>query len=119
MNQLLNLNIDKEKLLVKNREHEHREFKRQFDNSSIWKYAKTIASFANKDGGVIFFGIADNPKTLVGIDVTEPESLVIANFLKEYFEPEVSIELGTLEILTKKIMFVLVEPSLKSQFQLR
>jgi len=112
MNQLLNLKVDKEKLLVKNREHEHREFKRQFDNASIWKYAKTIVSFANKDGGVIFFGIADNPRNLVGIDRVEPESLVIANFLKEYFEPEVSIELGVLEILTKKILYILVEPSL-------
>ena len=85
MNQLLNLIIDKDKLLVKNRESEHREFKRQFENVSIWKYAKTIASFANKDGGVIFFGIADTPRTLVGFDGPEPESLVIANFLKEFF----------------------------------
>lgn len=112
MNQLLNLNIDKDKLLVKNRESEHREFKRQFDNGSIWKYAKTIVSFANKDGGVIFFGIADTPRTLVGIDGLELDSLVIANFLKEYFEPEVPIELGGLEILTKKILYILVEPSL-------
>lgn len=112
MNQLLNLKIDKDKLLVKNRESEHREFKRQFDNTSIWKYAKTIVSFANKSGGVIFFGIADNPRTLVGINGAEPDSLVIANFLKEYFEPEVSIELGALEFLTKKILYILVEPSL-------
>lgn len=112
MNQLLNLNIDKDKLLVKNRESEHREFKRQFDNGSIWKYAKTIVSFANKDGGVIFFGIADTPRTLVGIDGLELDSLVIANFLKEYFEPEAPIELGGLEILTKKILYILVEPSL-------
>lgn len=112
MNQLLNLKIDKDKLLVKNRESEHREFKRQFDNTSIWKYAKTIVSFANKDGGVIFFGIADNPRTLVGIDGAEPDSLVIANFLKEYFEPEVSIELGVLEFFTKKLLYILVDPSL-------
>ena len=112
MNQLLNLNLDKEKLLVKNRESEHREFKRQFDNVSIWKYAKTIVSFANKDGGVIFFGIANNPRTLIGVEGLEPDDLVIANFLKEYFEPEVSFELGTFETLSKKILYVLVEPSL-------
>lgn len=111
-NQLLTLNIDKEKLLVKNRESEHREFKKQFENSSIWKYAKTIVSFANKGGGVIFFGIADNPRNLIGIESTEPDSLVVANFLKEYFEPEVSIELGVLELMAKKVLYILVDPSL-------
>lgn len=111
-NKLLNLILDKEKLLVKNREGEHREFKRQFDNSSIWKYAKTIVSFANKDGGVIFFGIAEKPHNLVGMDGAEPDDLVVANFLKEYFEPEVSIELGSLELVAKKVFYILVEPSL-------
>ncbi|HSH85945.1 MAG TPA: ATP-binding protein [Methylophilus sp.] len=108
---LLELQVDKEKLLVKNRECEHREFKRQFDTDSIWKYAKTVVSFANRDGGAIFFGIADKPRALIGHIGDEPEGLVVANFLKEYFEPVVSIELDSIELLGKKILYIRVEPS--------
>lgn len=57
MTDLLELSINAESFRVANRECEYREFKLAFDNESIWKYAKTMASFANHNGGVIFFGV--------------------------------------------------------------
>ncbi|KQT37708.1 helix-turn-helix domain-containing protein [Methylophilus sp. Leaf414] len=111
-NKLLQLKIDEEKLLVKNHEGEHREFKLLFEKGSIWKYAKTLVSFANKGGGVIFFGIRDKPHTIEGFNGPEPESKIISDTLRQYFEPEINISLDTVEFAGKKIMYVAVEESL-------
>lgn len=81
MSELLELIVDKHNFRVSNRESEHREFKSSFDDKNVWKYAKTIVSFANKDGGVIFYGIKDSPRELVGINGFLPTDLVISNFL--------------------------------------
>jgi len=45
------------------------EFKESFnqDDYSLASYAKTMASFANRDGGYIVFGIKDKPRELIGI----------------------------------------------------
>lgn len=111
MSDLLKLNVDSHTLRVTNREGSHREFKIAFDKEKLWKYAQTIVSFANRDGGVIFFGIKDTPRELVGISGYEPDELVFSNFLKEYFEPEVPFILDTKEIYGKKILFAHVNQS--------
>lgn len=112
MNSLLDLTIDARSLRVSNRESERREFKIKFDNDQIWKYSKTMASFANRDGGVIFFGIKDRPRELVGVEGAVPDELVMAHFLKEYFEPEIPFILDTKEFGGKTVLYILVEPSL-------
>ncbi|WP_082914957.1 AlbA family DNA-binding domain-containing protein [Paramagnetospirillum marisnigri] len=111
MSELLELNIDHDTLRVTNRESEHREFKLSFDMDKIWKYAQTIAAFANRDGGVIFFGIKNSPKELVGVSGAEPEDLVVANFLKEYFEPEIQFIIGSKVLHDRKVLYILVSPS--------
>lgn len=111
MSELLELIVDKHNFRVSNRESEHREFKSSFDDKNVWKYAKTIVSFANKDGGVIFYGIKDSPRELVGINGFLPTDLVISNFLNEYFEPEIRFQLGTKEYYGKTVLYILVEPS--------
>lgn len=111
MNELLELSIDDETFRIANRESEHREFKKIFDNESLWKYAKTMAAFANRDGGIIFFGIKDSPKELIGIVGDKPNELIFANFLKEYFEPEIPFEFDTKIYLGKTIAYVLVPSS--------
>ncbi|MDA8575661.1 ATP-binding protein [Candidatus Marinamargulisbacteria bacterium] len=111
MNDLLNLNIDTKTLRVKNKECSNREFKLQFENDKLWKYAKTMAAFANKDGGIIFFGIKDNPRELVGIKGAEPSDLTISHFINAYFEPEISFELGSEEYGEKTLMYLLVRKS--------
>ena len=44
------------------------EFKESFNASALYKYAKTMAAFANKDGGYIIFGVKDKPRTVVGLN---------------------------------------------------
>lgn len=111
MNELLELSVDDKTFRVANRESERREFKSIFDNESLWKYAKSMAAFANRDGGIIFFGIKDSPRELIGMAGNKPNELVFANFLKEYFEPEISFELDTKKYYGKTLLYVLVPPS--------
>lgn len=112
LSDLKKLKIDHETKRVSNRESEHREFKLRFDHSNIPKFARTMASFANRDGGVIFFGIKDRPRELVGTDEKDiPDDVVFTNFLKEYFQPEILFESDTIEILGKKVHCVIVKPS--------
>lgn len=112
MEHLLELKIDENTHRVLNRESEHREFKASFDNNSLWKYAKTMAAFANRDGGVIFFGIKDRPRELLGVTGNQPDELVFANFLKEYFEPEITFELDSRQYNGKTLLFAVVQSSL-------
>lgn len=110
---LTELNIDPITKRIKNRESEHREFKISFNPAHLYQYAKTLVSFANRDGGVSFFGIKDHPKELVGINSKEvPTDLTFTNFLKEYFEPELTFNIETRSILEKDICMVSVYPSI-------
>lgn len=111
MTELLELSIDSKNFRVTNRECEHREFKLAFDKDNLWKYAKTMASFANRNGGVIFFGIKDKPRELAGVSGTLPDELVFANFLKEYFEPEINFSLDTKKYHGKMLLYVKVASS--------
>lgn len=111
MNSLLELSVNEKTFRVTNRESERREFKINFDNENLCKYAKTMAAFANRDGGIIFFGIKDNPKELLGIEGDKPDELVFANFLNEYFEPEILFELDTKKYHGRTVLYVLVPPS--------
>ncbi|EGR0468986.1 ATP-binding protein [Vibrio cholerae] len=109
---LLELNIDKISRKVSNRESEHREFKLKYENNNLPKFAKTMAAFANRDGGVLFFGIKDRPRELVGIVESEfPDDVVITNFLKEYFQPEILYESHIIDFCSHKVHALLVSPS--------
>ena len=114
LHKLLDLKVDKITKKVSNRESEHREFKLKFENNNLPKFAKTMAAFANRDGGVIFFGIKDKPRELIGIIENEvPDEVVITNFLKEYFQPEILFESDIIEIHGLKVHSLLVRPSFR------
>jgi len=106
---LLNLKVDALSLKVFNSESKHREFKRKLstDAKAIQKYAKTMASFANTDGGIIIFGIEDKPRKLIGDESSFEESL-ISNTLKSYFDPEIIFECGNHSIHSKKFTYIVV-----------
>lgn len=113
LNDLLILSVDEVTKRVSNRESERREFKLKFENNNLPKFARTMASFANRDGGVLFFGIKDRPRELVGVNEKEiPDDVVFTNFLKEYFEPEILFESKTIELLGKSIHCLIVKPSM-------
>lgn len=111
MKDLLDLKVDTKTLKVNSREGDRREFKVLFDKNSLWKYCKTMVSFANRDGGIIVFGVKDRPRELVGLRDQFPDELVFAHFLKEYFEPEIRFSLDTLNMAGKDLLYVLVEAS--------
>lgn len=53
---------------VKSRERHNLEYKEAFGLSSWAKYAKTMAAFANNQGGYILFGIKDSPREVKGVN---------------------------------------------------
>ena len=66
-------------------------------------YFRTIASFANRNGGYIIFGIKDRPREPIGLkekSLDSFENLKIEEFtnnLNEYFSPEITWEHCTYE----------------------
>ncbi|WAA66745.1 ATP-binding protein [Microbacterium oxydans] len=86
------------------RESSTKEFKENFTWGSIGLYARTMAAFANARGGYIFFGITDNPRTVVGLsgkgrssfDNLDQAKLTAA--LNELFSPEIHWSLGLIDL---------------------
>lgn len=94
---------------VNSRESSWLEFKERFGFASLSKYAKTMAAFANAQGGYIVFGVKDKPHTMMGLrDETfngiNPEK--ITNGLNEIFAPEIHWEMNVHEFKGK--MFGLI-----------
>ncbi len=110
MKDSLKLNIDPATKKVKNRETNHREFKAIFDSDKLWMYARTMAAFANRDGGVIFFGIKDNPRELLGVPEKQLDDTTLSNFTKAHFEPEIVFDIGYKEYNGINLLYILVQP---------
>lgn len=74
------------------------EFKRSFVFGELEKYAKTMAAFANNSGGYIVFGIENNPRKILGVDVSKFESISVEKLtegLNDIFSPEIEWNLHT------------------------
>ncbi len=110
MKDSLKLNIDSITKKVKDSEANNLEFKANFDNNRLWMYAKTMAAFANRDGGVIFFGIKDNSKDLLGVPENQLDDTTISNFTKAYFEPEIVFDIGYKKYDGINLFYILVQP---------
>ncbi len=83
-------------LLIASRESSFLDFKANFNLASMTDYGKTMASFANKDGGFIIFGIKDKPREITGIekarfDGVDPAKMT--EILNSYFQPEINYEI--------------------------
>jgi hypothetical protein len=89
------------------------EFKENFNFNSMNTYAKAMASFANRKGGTIIFGITDSPRKPIGMknlhfDNVDPEK--ITNFLNQNFSPEIIWESQLYDIDNKSFgIFVIKE----------
>lgn len=106
--ELKNLDIENDR--VASRECEYREFKLNYDPNKIWEYAKIMASFANKKGGIIFYGVRSSPRYLIG-DNKDFDDVEIGNFLQQYFDPEIQFEIGKKVFNEKNVNYILVFPS--------
>lgn len=76
--------------LIGSRESSTLEFKENFSFATLADYVKVMASFANKEGGYIVFGIKDNPRKIHGIDRTQFDSIDQAQLterLNAIFQP--------------------------------
>ncbi|HHV6060374.1 TPA: AlbA family DNA-binding domain-containing protein [Legionella pneumophila] len=111
MNNSLILEVDKQFRII-SRESSHREYKEIFDLKKLSQYCKTLVSFANRDGGAIYFGIKDKPHDVIGINET-PDILSFTHFIKDKFEPEINIKASEQIINGKCIYIVEVEKAIK------
>jgi len=82
---------------LNSRESSWLEFKEKFSFGSLPKYAKTMAAFANSQGGYIVFGIKNQPHKMVGIkgeDFNAIDPAKLTGELNEIFSPEIQWELN-------------------------
>lgn len=93
------------------------EYKESFGWKSLSDYLKAMASFANRDGGYIIFGIKDKPHELLGLQEQALERFLnIDNQewttnLKEYFAPEIIWEKTTYDFEGKKYGIIYTYPA--------
>lgn len=101
-------------LLIASRESTFLDFKANFNLASMTDYGKTMASFANKDGGYIVFGIKDKPREIVGIDKARFDGIDPAKMtetLNSYFQPEIEYEVDIKEWEGKSFGIIYTFPS--------
>jgi len=93
------------------RENSTLEFKESFNWENRAKYAKTMAAFSNAKGGYIVFGVTNCPRKAKGLNDDRFERIDparIAEYLNEYFNPEIEWEIGTHEFLGKKFGLIYI-----------
>lgn len=91
------------------------EFKESFSKHALAKYAKTMAAFANRDGGYLIFGVKDKPRTVVGLkdsSFDEYDDEKIVEKLNEYFSPEITFLRTTIKYLDLNIGIIYVYQSI-------
>lgn len=89
---------------LNSRESSWLEFKETFNFGSLSKYAKTMAAFANTQGGYIVFGIKNKPHRMVGIredDFSNINPERLTNELNELFSPEIAWDIHVHEFKDK------------------
>ena len=79
------------------------EFKESFSFKAMAKYARTLAAFANCKGGMIVFGVKNNPHTYPGLQGRKLDAFLevdperVSRELNDYFSPELRYEKSTYE----------------------
>ncbi len=92
------------------------EFKESYNHGNMATYFKTIASFANNNGGYIIFGVGDKPRTLKGLkdkSLQLFEDLKVEEFTKnlcEYFAPEIKWIHSSYQIMELTFGIIYVYP---------
>jgi len=95
--------------ILSNRESRQLEFKASFNLGSGPEYAKSMAAFANNEGGFMVFGVQNSPHKIIGISRERFEAVdpvKITEILNSCFSPEIIWESGCIEICNKTIGFI-------------
>lgn len=90
------------------------EFKESFNWNSKDKYVKSMAAFANNNGGYIVFGIKDKPRDLVWLqsgnfEITDEAK--ITSYLNSVFSPEIVFKKFVTTVHLKDIGILYTYPS--------
>lgn len=96
------------------RENTTLEFKLNFSQGSISDYAKTFCAFANNSGGVMVFGIGDNPRLPTGMTndrFSQLEVEKVTNFLNQHYAQTIEWEPVEFEVEGKKFGVIKIEES--------
>lgn len=117
LNKIFKYYNEKEPCKIISRESSTLEFKENFNKNSLAKYAKTMAAFANRDGGYLIFGVKDKPRTVVGMrdnifDEYDDEKFV--EKLNEYFSPEIKFKRTTIKYFDLNIGIIYVYKSIST-----
>lgn len=93
---------------IKCRERIDLEYKETFSAGNFSKYAKTMASFSNRSGGYIIFGVKDNPRVLKGVNSAffSFEQEKFTECLNSMFSPEILWSAGMVEIGGKRVGYI-------------
>jgi hypothetical protein len=76
------------------------------------KIAKTSSAFSNTKGGVIFFGIKDNPHEIIGIDNWDQfDSEQLSTYFNTYYSPHIDFDLMDYVVEEKKIGLLIIHES--------
>lgn len=97
LSKIFYINPDKHNL-IGSRESNTLEFKENFNFANLGEYAKVMASFANKEGGYIVFGIKDEPREIIGINPTSFDNIDQAKLsqgLNSVFQPAIEWDIKT------------------------
>lgn len=98
---------------VSSREGKTKEFKEDFILQDLVDYGKSLAAFANADGGVIVFGVAEKPRRLVGVPEEHiPDEVRITQHLRNHFAPEIPFTTEVYEQAGRKYYAIAVERAL-------
>ena len=81
--------------ISKRRESTWLEFKTNFQNQLVPEYAKTLAAFANNEGGYVVFGVESRPHRLTGMTndkFSDYDPAKLSAFLNDHFSPALDWE---------------------------
>lgn len=106
------IDFDGTSLRVASREGKHREFKREAASAELLRYGKTLAAFANTDGGVLLFGVTDAPRTIVGLEAAFPDEAQWANALRNAFAPEIDFAVREYKVRDMMVIAIGVDRGL-------
>ncbi|MCD6460025.1 ATP-binding protein, partial [bacterium] len=113
MNEIFKIDPNNNNRLI-SRESSHVEFKESWNWGSKSKYVKTMASFANAEGGYLVFGIKDKPREIIGLQNDKFNSFgehVIEIFLQKTFSHQILLQRNIFQIVLKTIGLIYVFPA--------
>lgn len=111
LKRMLHLRDGSERIL-KTRENTRIEFKQSFSFGNMPEYARTMMAYANTDGGFIVYGVRNQPRELVGVNLEKFEAIdpaKVTSFLSAHCSPELQWDMGVLEFGGIQLGYVYTE----------